>query len=615
MPYSTMQGANDNNCSKKKRNKKRSGGGSNVISTAPLMTGRGGGKRGNAWRREGSGRRHATSRFKSDATSPLLLPHVKVTLRNINDVAKHQTIENIITSVRKFLVGAFPSSHLDGTVESDAYAMTLVLERDEFDAAKSIFAEAMSVNSASGDGSMGTATASAFSYGWIHEDKPAELSSDRASLPLHTNDIVTNFMASIADNNVTDSSNINWVVDTAVSQMMQQCGKQYLNFVGGRVILDEISSDGLILAERVKREKEELAGGTKVHTSKGSEEIGLCVPADEQTINTADDFFVNMVERMNNYLPAVCVRILSVTPVKKCKRRGEIGGEVQLALHPPDPCLLFKEVCRDAGKMALKKIISMKCCAVPGGEEHAMDAEIFDFSNMSSANKVHPQVPYYPLLSPSERSRAVTRSLVLVNRIIQTMKFHAASLKRDEFHSFWEVTESLSQKTWKGHNTSGKALCGAHPVFGVTPDRDLRFDRFDSTIENSNDYKAYVESLNNGSILPVEKVVTGNKSWVSKAASASNTVAPPAVDTEGRPLSAIVVYMRAKHAEIDKVKTEIVDAREKARKAAVAAKEKTRKDRVKSKREPIRKLKKEAVQTKKQASAMPSSCPSQKDEA
>jgi hypothetical protein len=592
-----MQGANDSNCFKKKRNQKRSGGGSNAIPTAPLTTGRGGGKRGNAWRRDGSGRRQATSRFKLDAISPLLLPHVKVTLRNIGDVAKHQTIENIITSVRKFLVGAFPSSHLDGTVESDAYTMTLVLERDEFDAAKSIFAEAMSVNSASGDGSMGTANASAFSYGWIHQDKPAELSSDRASLPLHTNDIVTNFMASIADSNVTDSSNINWVVDTAMSQMMQQCGKQYLNFVGGRVILDEISSGGLILAERVKRERKELAGGTKVHTSKGSEEIGPCEPADEQTRITADDFFVNMEESnsvgtLNNYLPAVCVRILSVTPVKKSKRRGDIGGEVQLTLHPPDPCLLFKEVCRDAGKLALEKIISMKCCAVPGGEEHATDAEIFDFSNMSSANKVHPQVPYYPLLSPSERSRAVTRSLVLVNRIIQTMKFHAASLKRDESHSFWEVTESLSQKTWKGRNISGKALRGAHPVCGVTPDRDFRFDRFDSTIENSNDYKAYVESLNDGSVLPVEKVVTGSKSWVSKA-----------VDDEGRPLSAIVVYMRAKHAEIDRVKTETVDAREKA----VAAKEKTRKDKVKSKREPLRKLKKEAVQTKKQASAMSSS--------
>ena len=598
-----MQGANDSNCFKKKRNQKRSGGG-----RAPLTTGRGGGKRGNAWRRDGSGRRHATSRFKSDAISPLLLPHVKVTLRNIDDVAKNQTIENIITSVRKFLVGAFPSSHRDGTVESDAYAMTLVLERDEFDAAKSIFAEAMSVNSASGDGSMGTATASAFSYGWIHEDKPAELSSDRASLTLHTNDIVTNFMASIADNNVTDSSNINWVVDTAMSQMMQQCGKQYLNFVGGRVILDEISSGDLILVERVKRERKELACGTKVHTSKGSEEIGLCEPADEQTSNMADEFLVDMEESnsvgtLNNYLPAVCVRILSVTPVKKSKRRGEIGGEVQLALHPPDPCLLFKEVCRDAGKLALEKIISMKCCAVPGWEEHVTDAD------MSSANQAHPQVPYYPLLSPSERSRAVTRSLVLVSRIIQTMKFHAASLKRDEFHSFWEVMESSSQKTWKGHNIRAKALRGAHPVCGVTPDRDLRFDRFDSTIENSNDYKAYVESLNNGSVLLVEKVVTGNKSWVCKAASASNTVVAPAVDDEGRPLSAIVMYMRAKHAEIDKAKTETVDAREKVRKAAVAAKEKTRKDKVKSKREPLRKLKKEAVQKKKHASALPSSRP------
>ena len=584
-----MQGANDSNCFKKKRNQKRSGGGSNGISTAPLTTGRGGGKRGNAWRRDGSGRRHATSRFKSDAISPLLLPHVKVTLRNIDDVAKNQTIENIITSVRKFLVGAFPSSHRDGTVESDAYAMTLVLERDEFDAAKRIFAEAMSVNSASGDGSMGTATASAFSYGW-HEDKPAELSSDRALLTLHTNDIVTNFKASIADKNVTDSSNINWVVDTAMSQMMQQCGKQYLNFVGGRVILDEISSGDLILVERVKRERKELACGTK------------------ETSNTADEFLVDMEESnsvgtLNNYLPAVCVRILSVTPVKKSKRRGEIGGEVQLALHPPDPCLLFKEVCRDAGKLALEKIISMKCCAVPGWEEHVTDAD------MSLANQVHPQVPYYPLLSPSERSRAVTRSIVLVNRIIQTMKIHAASLKRDEFHSFWEVMESSSQKTWKGHNIRANALRGAHPVCGITPDRDLRFDQFDSTIENSNDYKAYVESLNNGSVLPVGKVVSGNKSWVCKAASASNTVVAPAVDDEGRPLSAIVMYMRAKHAEIDKAKTENVDAREKVHKAAVAAKEKTRKDKVKSKREPLRKLKKEAVQKKKHASALPSSRP------
>ena len=711
-PPSTTQGGGGNGI-KKKRNRKRGGGGGasgpqtsssgngakdttgrgcggGSTTATSSAAGRGGGSKGGARRRGGGGGGRGSggggggggggnlsSRFKPSASSPLQLPHVKVTLRNIGDGTKHSNIEGILTSVQKFLEEAFPSSATvagDGTVESDAYTMAWKLEKEEFDAAKS--AEAAVVNSASGDVGTGGASASfssstsrAFSRGWVYEEKPSELPSDRTSLLPTSYDIVTNFMSNNTDKKITASSSINWIVDTVMSQMMQQCGKQYLHYVGGRIILDEESAVEVSLAERVLRERKLLAdiAKTKEDESKTDEDTSINEPADEPTdgtvdatsdkkdetssvsaitrgiekLRTSDEQNVAKLKQqiLNNYSPAIRVRILSVSPVKKSKRRGEIGGKVQLALYPPDPCLLFKEACRDAGKMAaekyLEKIISAKDQAVSsnttaGGENKGVN-KVKDEGDCSKSplyvKKVEPQIPYYPLLSPSERSRAVARSRVLMDRTIEAMKLHATYVKKDASHSCWEVLESSSQKTWKGRPCSMvRSLMDGEPLSNLVAEHDgatsaggifksergrggedSRADRYDSTIENSDDYKAYIESLQNGSAPPIEKGTEAKKIGDNKSVSA--TKEPLAVDEEGRPLSAIVMHLRAKQAEVDKAKAEAEAARAKARAAATSAKEKARKEKLKLKKESSRKRKKEVVRTKRPSSTLPSSRP------
>jgi hypothetical protein len=667
----------------------REGGGGSTTATSSAA-GRGGGNKGGARRRGGGGGGRGSgggvgwggnlpSRYKPSASSPLQLPHVKVTLRNIVDCTKHSNIEGILTSVRKFLEGAFPSSSTavaDGTVESDAYTMAWKLEREEFDAAKSMFAEAVVVNSANGDVGTGGSPASLsksasreFSHGWVYEEKPTELPSDRTSLLPTSHDIVTNFMSNKTDKRITDSSNINWIVETVMSQMIQQCGKQYLHYVGGRVVLDEESAVEVSLAERVSRERKLLAhkAKTNVDESNTNEASGINVSADEPTngiynatsdkkdetsslaaittgiekLRTSDEPNVAKLQQqiLNNYSPAIRVRILSVSLVKKSKRRGEIGGKVQLALYPPDPCLLFKEACRDAGRMAAEKYLekinfakdqAVASNATAGGnnKEVAKGKDKDDRSKSPLPVKnVEPQIPYFPLLTPSERSRAVARSHVLMNRTIEAMKFHAAKEKKDASHLCWEVLESSSQKTWKGRPCCMlRSLMDGEPLSNLVAEHDsatsaggivksgrgrggedARADRYDSTIENSDDYKAYIESLQNGSVPTIEKETEAKKIGDSKPVAATKET--PAVDEEGRPLSAIVMHLRAKQAEVDKAKAEAEAARAKARAAAAAAKEKTRKEKLKLKKESSRKRKNDVVRTKKPSSTAPSSRP------
>ncbi|KAL3807939.1 hypothetical protein ACHAXA_009305 [Cyclostephanos tholiformis] len=690
---STTQGVGGNGI-KKKRNRKRGGGGGvnrtqsgnngdgvknarggggGSTTATSSAAGRGGGNKGGGRRRGGggggrgpdSGGGNLSSRYKPSAISPLQLPHVKVTLRNIGDATKHSTIEGILNSVRKFLEGAFPSSCTaagDGTVESDAYTMAWKLEREKFDAAKSMFAEAAVANNTSSDvgtgvapSSLSTSTSRAFSHRWVYEEKPTELPSDRTSLLPSSSDIVTNFMSNNTEKKLPDSSNITSIVDSVMSQMMQQCGKQYLHYVGGRVILDEESAVEVSLAEMVIRERKVLADDTNatVNERKSDNATGITGTIDKPAAGAVDDTTAKLDETSSvaaatrgleklsvhnkpnvaelqqslcNYSPAVRVRILSVSPVKKSKRRGEIGGKVELALYPPDPCLLFKEACREVGKMVVEKYLERTISVNEStGEEKEKAIMVADGSNCSkpssAAKKVEPQIPYYPLLSPSERSRAVARSRVLVDRTIEAMKLHAAQVKKNTSNFCWEVLESPSQKTWKGRPCSmvrslmdGETLgnlvaeyYGAKSAGGtdVGGGEDSRADRYDSTIENSDDYKAFIESLQNGHAPPIERGAEPKQVMENKSVSVSKE--PPPVDEEGRPLSAIVIHLRAKQAEVDKAKADADAARAKARAARDAAAEKTRKDKLKSKKDSVRKRKKEEVsRTKKPSSTAPS---------
>ena len=139
--------------------------GSGPTSTTSASGRGGGGGRPRSKRSGGRGRGSGSSggaeaaRYKPSATSPLQLPHVKVTIRNITDSTKHSSINDILSSVKTFLDGAFPSSKVvgDGTVETDPYMLAWRAEKEEFDNAKSMFAElASSSDSANNDNGVPT---------------------------------------------------------------------------------------------------------------------------------------------------------------------------------------------------------------------------------------------------------------------------------------------------------------------------------------------------------------------------------------------------------------------------------------------------------------------------
>ena len=84
-----------------------------------------------------------------------------------------------------------------------------------------------------------------FSSGWVYEEKPRALPCgrfDRLAMIPEAKTIATDLMDNKTEKKVTDTTNIHWVVDTAMSQMMTECGKRYLDFVGGRVVFDEESA-------------------------------------------------------------------------------------------------------------------------------------------------------------------------------------------------------------------------------------------------------------------------------------------------------------------------------------------------------------------------------------
>ena len=365
--------------------------GSGPTSTTSASGRGGGGGRPRSKRSGGRGRGSGSSggaegaRYKPNATSPLQLPHVKVTIRNITHSTKHSSINDILSSVKTFLDGAFPSSKVagDGTVETDPYMLAWRAEKEEFDNAKSMFAElASSSESANNDNGVPTTPTRPFSSGWVYETTPSSLPSNRLSLLPTSSQIVTNLMSNQTDKKISNTSNVNWVVDTAMSQMMQECGKSYLDYVGGKIVLDEEGIVEVGLAELVAKERKKLSE-IEARKNKAAEETAIAEGESEQPTVTNDEKKDDKVEEVTagienlstsdnnsnskptppavkqqpqreiiNNVPAIRIRILSVTPIKQSKRRGELGGKVTLALYPPDPCLLFKDVCRDAGKMA-----------------------------------------------------------------------------------------------------------------------------------------------------------------------------------------------------------------------------------------------------------------------
>jgi hypothetical protein len=323
------------------------------------------------------------------------------------------------------------------------------------------------------------------------------------------------------------------------------------------------------------------------------------VTKDMSRLSTSDTNNKKSNSKNSIHTPAIRVRILSVTPVKKSKRRGEIGAKVQLVLYPPDPCVLFQELCRDAGKLVAEKhslangandAVNESTTNVEESKKDEADAMETDkpteekngvSSEGDKAKTAPPIIPNFPLLSSSERSRALARSRILINRTIEAMKLSAKSMNtRGIDNNPWDIFESPSQKTWKSRQNPmiGSLLAGTS-LQDVIAEHDKakanaaatkkgrggfksREDRYDSTIENSEDYKTFMEHWQNNGSYPTNSPGDGMKKEE-----------PVAVDEEGRPLSAIVMDIRKKKDEEAKKKADAKAAAAKAREATRSAQE------------------------------------------
>ncbi|KAL3797654.1 hypothetical protein HJC23_013486 [Cyclotella cryptica] len=598
----------------KPRQRKR-GGTKDHAPLPPRPSGRGGG--GRKPRRGGRGGESTRYRTNTAAPSPLQLPHVKVTIRNIIG-SKHGTIEGVVDSIREFLEGAFRVSSADGgseTMEGSAFVMAWQREKEEFEKTKSLLEAAAAVPNASGSVS-GVASGSSLSLGCAYEEKIVPLPIDRSILMPSPETIASNTVeGNVGVSNGKKGSSIHSIIDTAMSQMMTECGKIYLNYVGGRVTFDEESAIGAMLAEKIAAEKKKMEGKQGNEQTNDDEKDVIENGVQEKSTaesKVEDDKSVDELTRGISKLntdnkpaiqaaaPSTRIRILSVTPVKKSKRRGDIGAHVELVMYPPDPCLIFKDCCREAGKIAAEKHLRQSNDAgemnkADGAAASNTPGEIETVRSVTSQSTTGvkqptiPPIPNFPRLSPAERSRAIARSRVLMNRTIEAMKIYAKSKGPSnniaDFHG-WEVFESSSQKTWKrqSHYMVGALMSGTslHDLLVEEESNEkevrrgnARADRYDSTIESSDDYKLFIEQWKSDGSIPVT---------IDKGATAKTTEeAPPKLDEEGRPLAAIVQHLQSKREEEAKAKAEAAAAAARARAAASAAREKARKKELEAK--------------------------------
>lgn len=646
----------------------------------------GGATRGakNSKKRRG-GRGGEESKRNTSSSSPMQLPHVKVTLRNILDENKHGTVKAIVDSLKIFLDGAFhssPGTKIDeqngvfgGNSDKDkfdAYSLACRQEKDQFEREKSMLTYTASSNE--NTNSSTSASPRPLSFGWVYEVK--QTSSQLPSIESVASDVIEKEKSSLS--NRKGGSAVNAMVDAAMAQMMLECGKKYLDFVGGKVVLDEDSAVDVMLAEMVQAAKKKMAAieGQKIDADDGDKNNDGLAEVTELMSNL-DTTNPKSNAGKNEPIPAVKIRILSVTPVKKSKRRGIIGGTVNLALYPPDPCMLFKENCRDAGRIAgekylmaqerAKEVAAKKSEAnnvdgpVPENKReadaasgHSIDETTHTTNTENDSNKAHPikkmavpPIPHFPIMTPAERSRAVARSRVLLYRTIRAMKIFAQSKQNHpsdiNFHS-WDIAESPSQKTWKNrpHPMVTSLLNGVSidkilaeeqsSIAGSTSSKrwrkgysgDARADRYDSTIESSDDYKTFMEQWSKDGTIrleaPADESKDKEKETAKPSAAPSSYAAitskkeegkppQPEFDEEGRPLSAIVMHIRAKQEEAAKAKAEAAAAAARARAAAatMAASKKKKKNDVavaasSASSSSARKKKRDATKSKKSKS-------------
>ena len=440
------------------------------------------------------------------------LPHVKVTVRNIVPTSSNNdpddpalTHGGVVDMIAGLVEGVFPPPGRKLAEGSASYLEAWKAERIDFEAERAMFAGVVgggrqgdAAETATAGGSPGAATTPPGAgggrgypfAGWAYEDRPALLPpGDRPSLLPSVPSVVSTVLSALPPPGdiVRPRPTLEDVVDRAAAEMLGACSAVYLTQCGGRAEVDrgskwEVSLPGELgrvrgEMEREREEREALEGIAR-ESEGGDDEAeggGAGTPDAEAEVAKVEGVKAETTAEAETpaeseppapaivglRLPpaerpasgAVRVRILSVTPARRSKRRGVVGGRACLVLYPPDPSALFGDLCRDAGEAAAAGYRERyPDCSGPSEEAGVAGVGEGGSKEGPDGPAGRAVLPRPPQLPAAERGRCLARSRVLLSRTVSALRRHASSGGSGGLYAGWDIDESPSQKAWRPRN-------------------------------------------------------------------------------------------------------------------------------------------------------------------
>lgn len=193
-----------------------------------------------------------------------------------------------------------------------------------------------------------------------------------------------------------------------------------------------------------------------------------------------------------------------MVPPRKSRRRGELPGHCYLALFPPMPLFIQEkmkviaaeeEVIKAAEKLELEKAAAAAEMAtgdeivdkaqVDCSEEETKNEELEETGvAMEKSGKVKIEQKLATSITPTDRSRALAQCRLLLSETVSSLAHLCKEddSKKDQTCNYKGVQIQLSpsQKIWKVEEKGSRK-------FGIAA-------KYDSTIENNDDFKKFKES-------------------------------------------------------------------------------------------------------------------------
>ncbi len=314
-----------------------------------------------------------------------------------------------------------------------------------------------------------------------------------------------------------------------------------------------------LLREKAKREEESKEDGEnpagdpngeeeKSEGEKIKEESDDVEMEDaEETKEDDNKLDVIVAPKTESGLPTITARPSYVVPPRKTKRRGERGGTAYVLLIGP--------------KIEKKTELPPPCQPEEKGsneKEKTADEEGGQVADVDTAESKETPTP----LSVSEKvinypQELAKGRLLLSNAIKALIELVTEDTKSQEFaFSGCIVERSMNGKTWK-----------------IFPHNSGRPDRREGTIENSADFKQWLEATTNQK----EELKARPKPVPGGGMAAATTSADEVLEEDGQPVSSLVQHLRAKKLDAKRKKSQKKKKKEENKKAGEATDDKKKK--------------------------------------